>query len=577
MDCTAPVGFVVLPAVMRTLLALIVVVTTGCRSAPSSAPAQTTSVAPPSAPIAWQHWSAETFARAKADKKIVVVAIETQWCHWCHVMDEQTWSDPALRALVAERFVAIREDADARPDLAERYADWGWPALALLSPDAQPITELRGYQDKVAFTALLSSLVHKLDRGQALERPATSVSTAAATPLDAIYDIAQKQLDASYDKKRGGWGAVQKYPFYAPVEQAFLHAFLRGDDEAAARGAQSMTAELALIDPVDGGMFQYSLDSVWTAPHYEKLAEVNGNALGSLARAFSATRDDAYRQGGDHIAAYLARTLRDPVSHAFYANQDADVGTRGDRPFLIGKSYYALDAAGRRAAGAPFVDTHVYASHNGRIIAGLARFAAATANAEWLTAAADAARAIEQTHAAPGRAGAFVHAAGDSDVHLADQVAMGHAYLELYEASGDPVWRERARAVAGALRAFHDDKAGGFFEHPPGASDVLAVRKPIKQNAEAARFLLKLGRLDDDEALKGLALGALAAFSNPAAVEDEGRTIGEYLLALEEARAEPLHFAIVSAHDDDDSTRALVRAALDLNAPHRIEEIVAPG
>jgi hypothetical protein len=569
---------------MRVLLPALVLAT-ACETVPvrEPGPASTTSATSATsvahAPdVAWRRWDKATFDDAKAGRKIIVVTIATEWCHWCHVMDEKTWGDPEVQALVASRFVAIREDADARPDLAERYADWGWPALAILTPEGAPVTELRGYQDKATFLPLLRSLVDKLDRGEKLERPAVAAST-QKSPLDAIHAFAFEQLTRSYDDKARGWGAPQKYPFWAPAEHALLRGALRGDDASRARGLETLDAERSLIDPVDGGMFQYSLDGVWTAPHYEKLAEVNGAAMGSFALAYLATRDEKYADAGRAIHRYLTTTLRDP-SGAFYANQDADLGTRGDATKMLGKQYYALGVEARRKAGSPFVDKNIYASHNGRIIAGMARLASALGDDKMLADAVAAANVVVATHA--GDRG-FTHApraatSAEAELHLADQLAMGNAFAELGEATGDRAWRERALAVArGVLRDFLDDKDGGFYAHTVTASTpAIDRRKPLRANAEAARLLLKVGRLEGDASLVEAAKKALSSFASEAQVKEEGRLIGEYVLALEEEAAEPLHFAVVGAKDDA-GARALLRAALAVNAPYRIVEITAPG
>jgi thiol:disulfide interchange protein len=145
----------------------------------------TTTTAVAARPIAWRRWDASTFADAKAHNKIIVVAIETEWCHWCHVMDERTWSDVDVQRLIGDRYVAIREDADARPDLAEKYADWGWPALAIISPSGEAVTELRGFQDKATFLPLLASYAQRLDKGERLSRATKAVPPAAATAKSA--------------------------------------------------------------------------------------------------------------------------------------------------------------------------------------------------------------------------------------------------------------------------------------------------------------------------------------------------------------------------------------------------------
>src|SRR6059036_3377769 len=93
----------------------------------------------------WNAWSDETFARAKREKKFILLDCAAEWCHWCHVMDETTYADPDIGKTLRERFVAIKVDIDERPDLAERYGAWGWPATVIFSPDAEELGKFRGY------------------------------------------------------------------------------------------------------------------------------------------------------------------------------------------------------------------------------------------------------------------------------------------------------------------------------------------------------------------------------------------------------------------------------------------------
>ena len=145
-----------MPARLAVALALTVLsFGTSCKK-PTPAP----TVAPTAhAETVWRGWEPAVFAAAKSERKIILVDVIASWCHWCHVMDEETYADPEVAALLAEHFVAIRVDSDARPDVAERYADWGWPATAFLTSDARPVLELRGYQDPREFAALLRRLV----------------------------------------------------------------------------------------------------------------------------------------------------------------------------------------------------------------------------------------------------------------------------------------------------------------------------------------------------------------------------------------------------------------------------------
>jgi uncharacterized protein YyaL (SSP411 family) len=528
--------------------------------------------------VAWQPWDPASFAAAKAQKKLLLVTVVTEWCHWCHVMDEKTWGDPTIAALMRERFIAIRVDADARPDLAERYADWGWPALALLTPDAQPVTEWKGYQEARRFEGELTSYLADLDAGRTLARKAPALDL-KAQPLAAMRDFTRAQLDRFYDAEQGGWGKNQKYPLWAPISAGLFATSVRGDTAALQAVQTTLDGELSLIDAVDGGMFQYSLKGVWTAPHYEKLAEIQGPAMENFIDAWALTGEARYKKGALDVARYVRTVLRRDDG-AFFANQDADVGTRGEVARVLGIEWYGLNSREARAArGEPFVDRHVYASHNGRLIAGLARIGLLTGDGAFIDDAVRAAEVILKGHVVGD---GFSHDEGTDDdgvLHLLDQVAMGRALLTLAEATGSPRYRALATRTAHFIVAkLEDPMQGGYFAHTPVPGDVGVFaerRRPYKINGEAASFILKVGRLEEDAVLIASAEKALQAFAAESIVKEEYRAVGEMLLALEEQLVEPLRFSVVGG--DDDVTRALLHASNAVYAPHRLVDVQAPG
>jgi len=541
---------------------------------------------PPTGPIAWEEWGPAAFSRARSEDRLLLVAVEAGWCHWCHVMDERTWSDPEVRGILADGFVCVRADADARPDLAERYSEWGWPATAVLTPDARPVTERRGFQEPRGYAALLARLLANHRAGKPLAREPEPTRAPPAGPLEELRALAAGILDGWYDGARAGWGAQQKYPLAAPVEEGLLRARLRGDAAAARRALETAAAEEALLDPAWGGMYQYSEAGAWTAPHFEKIAAVQAGALESFAEASRATGEERYLRAARSVERYLRDFLRGPDG-AFFASQDADAEAAGGGPAVDGRRYYAEGDAGRRRLGMPRIDRGIYADANGLVVAGLCRLHAATGDPAPLEEARAAAERVVATHADPG--GGFRHAATGAGpvLHLADQVALGRAFLLLHEASdpfgADPGargrWLERAAATARVLRErFEDPAGGGFFAgtEDPAATGVFAERrKPFEENARAARFLIALSRRTGDAALAAAAERALRAVGDPAAVRAQGRFVGDFLLALEEAAAPVVHFTVVGRGGADAS--ALFAAALRTYDPLKVIEIEEPG
>jgi len=555
---------------MRAPAALLALLLLGACASPGPAPR---------GKVEWLPWEPASFEKARTEDRLLLVTVEAVWCHWCHVMDEETWADPEVAALVRDRFVAVRADADARPDVAERYAAFGWPATAVLTPDARPVLERRGYQPPRRMADLLRGLVEDHRAGKPLARPVEAPPPPPAGPLEDVRVLAEKALDSFYDESRSGWGrGVQKYPLSAPVEHAFLRARLRGETEWARRALETLRAEANLVDPVWGGMYQYSEGGGWDAPHYEKIAAVQAGALENFVEAYRATGDEEWLRLAREIERYLGKLLRSGWG-GFFASQDADLGHRGEPGYVEGARYFALDDAGRRALGMPRVDLGVYADYNGMIAAALCRLHEATGDPRPLE---EAGRAVHRLleHGSPG--GGFRHAKSDQGrvLHLADQVEPGRALLLLRDSGGGNDARlESARDLAQVLLDRFEDRAGGgFFAHTeePGAAGVFAERrKPFEGNARAARFLLGLWRRTGEEKWREAALRALRAFSAPETIRAQERFTGDYLIALEEAEAPRVVFTVVG--DEGDGIDDLWAAALRVYEPLKVMEFERPG
>ena len=571
----------------RSLLpALLAVSLHACAAAPTAA---TTTAASPAAHarFTWQAWTPESFATAARERRILLVNVAASWCHWCHVMDHETYADPQVAALLRDHFMPIRVDADARPDLAERYAEWGWPATAVLTSDARPVLELRGFQDPGEFAALLRQLVAEQRAGTLQGRREAPVSPPRNTDLVALRRAAEAQLDAAYDDKLGGWGRKQKYPLAALDELSLLRARVFAAPEWQARALTTIAAELQLIDPVWGGMYQYSVGGTWDDPHFEKIGAIQAGALESLARAHHRTGEARWRSAAHQQRGYILGPMQHPDG-GFFTSQDADLQRDGQPP-VPGPDYYAKDDAHRRALGIPRIDLHRYADINGRVISALCQLYASVPgpdggpDSEALAAALRAGERLIAAHRDPS--GGFRHDADDrGPLHLRDQAAVGRALLALHRVTGDERWLVHALELATYMQsALADRERGGFFAHSPDpdAVGVFAERRtPIEDNGMAARFLLELHRQRDHlptpSPLAELAIAALRAVSDPKALAEEGRMLGQYTLALAEATFTPVDVTVVG-NPGDPALLALHRAALGLDDPRTILSVSPPG
>jgi uncharacterized protein len=533
----------------------------------------------------WVAWEPESFQRAKQDDRIILINVVASWCHWCHVMDEETYADPEIAALLAEHFVTIRVDSDARPDVAERYREWGWPATAFLTPDAQQVLALRGYKHRDKFEALLRELVADRDAGTLAQR---TQPPEEPRPVDGalgpVLAMATAQLDSFYDEALGGWGERQKYPFPAPLEHALVRARVHAEPEWRERAMLTLDNEQKLIDPVWGGVYQYSVDGDWDHPHYEKITAIQAGAIENYAMMARVTGNPYMIKPARKVAGYMLDMMRSPEG-GFYTSQDADLRREG-QPTVLGEQYYALPDVERRALGLPIIDTHVYADLNGSMIRALVELYAATGDPEVLAAATAAAELLLRTHRT--KEGAFLHGADDDPaglLYLRDQAAMGFAMLALYRATGEPRWLDTASAVGAFMKArLEDPEHGGLYAHTedPAAVGVFAVRrKPVEENGLAARFFIALHRhLDGDGRIatpyREAAERALAAVGQPKTIEKEGRIVGQLVLALEDVLTPIVDITVVGLPEDP-RTLALHRAALRLYEPRAVIERSRPG
>jgi uncharacterized protein YyaL (SSP411 family) len=499
--------------------------------------------------IQWNGWSDELFSRATAEKRFVILDLEAVWCHWCHVMEKTTYADSEVTELLASKYIPVRVDQDANPDLASRYGDWGWPATIVFGPDGTEIAKIRGYIEPARMQALLKAIIDDPSPGpsvgEAFEiKPSVSVFLTKEQRADMV-----KTVDESYEDSLGGWGENQKYIDPDSMDYAITRAEA-GDEVAAKRARQTFDAAIALIDPVWGGVFQYSEGGSWSKPHFEKIMSFQAQYLRQYSQAYALWKDEKYLAAARDIERYFAGFLISPDG-AFYVSQDADLDHDTD-----GHKYYALGDAGRRKLGLPRIDKNLYARENGWAISGLTAFYNVTNDPKVLAIAERTAKWVNDNRAMPD--GGFRH--GDKDrggPFLGDSLAMGQAFLDLYAATGNRDWLAQAAKAGDFIGATFKDDAGGFFSSKTSEGKVGVFAKPPKHSddqIQVARFMNLLSRYFGNDVYKDHASHAmryLTSFSSEAA-----RPMPGVLLADEELAVEPTHMTIVG-HKDDPRAQAL--------------------
>ncbi|HYV45138.1 MAG TPA: DUF255 domain-containing protein [Myxococcaceae bacterium] len=521
--------------------------------------------------IAWKPWSKEVLDRAASEHRLVLLDVGAVWCHWCHVMDEVTYRDPAVVGLVKRGYLPVRVDQDADPALSARYEAWGWPATIILRPDGVELVKFKGYVPPERMASLLEEVLKDPTPG-----PSAEVEPEPEPARDAVLGAElRKQLlatnDAAFDEQFAGWGDGHKLVDAAPAWLALSRADA-GDAREAARARRTLEMALQLQDPEWGGFYQYSDRRDWKGPHFEQLISIQADAIALYSNAYARWGDPEFGAAARKAAGFLDGFLSGPDGE-FFVSMDADLSKQVD-----GHAYFARKDAQRRALGPPRVDRHAYARENGWAIAALAALHDATADRSHLDRAVKSARWVLAHRAVEG--GGFRHGEPAADpLALGDTLAMAQAFLALARSTAEREWMDRAQRSADFMLARFAMPGGGAgfisSEPLPGRGVFGAPVRSLEENVAAARLFTALFHETGGVRYRDAAAKALRYLLSPGVV-GELHVPGGVLLAEREWSAEPLHFTVVGPRGDQ-RTRALYAAARKASPVSKRTELWDPS
>ncbi len=489
--------------------------------------------------ISWQPWSDSVFAQAKSEGRFVLLDLGTGWCHWCHVMEEVTYQDPTVVSLVGKNYLAVRVDADARPDLSNRYEDYGWPATIVFNSDGSEIVKRRGYLPPGQMASMLQAIIDDPSPGPSVVSEAPLVPGGeTALGSDRQRELRQILIDG-YDHSNQGWGTSQKFLDWDTIEYCLTETE-RGDQGFEQMARETLAAQLNLLDPAWGGVYQYSTDGDWQHPHFEKIMQMQAEDLRIYALAYSLWRDPEYLQAANRIRAYLKSFLTSPEG-AFYTSQDADL-IDGEH----GGEYFQLGDRDRRKLGLPRIDTHVYTRENGWAINALAVLYTVSGQSDCLTEAIQAADWICAHRMLSN--GGFRHDAVDAaGPYLGDTLAMGRAFLALYACTGDRVWLQKAAKAVDFISANFGSEAGYLTSANAGA---LKSQPQLDENIGLVRLANLLTHYTGNLEYRKVAEQAMRLVATPGATKNRGFMVAGVLLADSEINSSPVHITVVGRKDD---------------------------
>jgi uncharacterized protein YyaL (SSP411 family) len=461
--------------------------------------------------VRWNSWEQEALSRAAAEGKLIFLDISATWCHWCHVLDRTSLSDPRVVQMLNEDYIPVRVDTDRRPDINDRYNQGGWPTTAVLLPDGQLLTGAT-YLPPDALAAVLSKCrdFYRGDR-ERIEQylrtasPEAQDTTVRGSPPDSPREedlaLVKHSVLAAYDPVHPGFFREPKFPV------TDILAFLR-DLWATDGGKEAGDTLLAVLrtmagsgvyDPVEGGFFRYATRRDWTVPHYEKMLADNAELLSLYAAAWERSGEETFSSAAQGILRFLLTKLHDAGTGAFFASQDAD------------EEYYPLPARERALRVSPPVDRTVFSEYNGKAVSALVAAhrafgtpAGGSAGEDsLLSRAALLAGRLRESLWDPERGQArFVPRDGERDAVprglLADHAAVATAYLDLHEETGDDGYlRWAGESLDLAVSTLYREEAAGFLDRRLAAGDFGNLALPVypfAANAQVACALLRHAR-----------------------------------------------------------------------------------
>jgi uncharacterized protein len=310
-------------------------------------------------PIQWQEWGEEAFATARRENKPMLLDIGAVWCHWCHVMDRESYDDPEVAKIINDNFVAMKVDRDERPDIDSRYqvavsaltGQGGWPLTAFLTPDGKPfyggtyfppddrygrpsfkrvlVSIANAYREKNADVTEQAQMVESaIGRAESFG----GGGTVSATLIEAIAESAVRM----FDERNGGFGNAPKFPHPAAVDLLMEHSVRTGNEEL--RHIFVTTLEKmsrgGVYDQLAGGFHRYSVDEHWIVPHFEKMSYDNSELLKNYVHAYQATGEQFFADVARDIIRWMDEWLSDQERGGFYASQDADYSMEDDGEYF---------------------------------------------------------------------------------------------------------------------------------------------------------------------------------------------------------------------------------------------------
>jgi uncharacterized protein YyaL (SSP411 family) len=311
-------------------------------------------------PIQWREWGEEAFAAAKRENKPMLLDIGAVWCHWCHVMDRESYDDPEVANIVNENFIAVKVDRDERPDIDSRYqhavgaltGQGGWPLTAFLTPDGKPFYggtyfPPDDHYGRPSFKRVLLAIAQAfwekssevVEQADMVTRAISQAESFASGGSEISPDVVDALVQAAlkmFDPENGGFGSAPKFPHPSALD-LMTDFYVRTGNEQARNVLVTTLEKMArggVYDQLAGGFHRYSVDERWIVPHFEKMSYDNSELLKNYVHGYQATRNQVFADVARDIIHWMDEWLSDRQRGGFYASQDADYSMDDDGDYF---------------------------------------------------------------------------------------------------------------------------------------------------------------------------------------------------------------------------------------------------
>jgi uncharacterized protein YyaL (SSP411 family) len=301
-------------------------------------------------PVDWHEWGEEAFAHARAEGKPILLDIGAVWCHWCHVIDRESYENPEIAKMINQFYVPVKVDRDERPDVDSRYqsaisaisGQGGWPLTAFLTPDGKPFFGGTYFPPEDAmgrpgFKRILLGIADAFKTRRA-EVDSSAKALEEAVAKAEVFHTARGEFDAGvvdsvvesalhlFDEAHGGFGGAPKFPHSSAIDLLLERYQSSRDPRMLHVVERTLTgmAEGGVYDQLAGGFHRYSVDERWCVPHFEKMTYDNSELLKNFLHGYQVTRQPLFRETAEGIIEWVGEVLSDREHGGFYGSQDAD-------------------------------------------------------------------------------------------------------------------------------------------------------------------------------------------------------------------------------------------------------------